>query len=159
MNKISISFFIKLSIIAVGVIGIAVCLFWFPFDGEFSGSHTELISETAYYLRLGFYLACTLPCFIILGIGWALTADIKSENEFSLPAAKKFRAVFFLLFFDCLFFLFGNFLLILLGLHSSFVLIYIALGIVGIILSFLSYVLSVYILKAEKIKEENESII
>ncbi len=149
MKQASIVGLIRLSIMIVALVGLCVCLFWYPY-----------VTGKAYrWLQLAFYWVTSLPCFAILGIGWSLTGDIKKEQEFTVQTARKFLWVFYLLFADACLYLVGNLAFMLLRWNTFYAPIYLALGVMGLILSFFAYIVSLYIRKAQKIQEENDSIL
>ncbi len=158
MKKSTIIKLIRLAIVFVGILGFCICSFWYPNQIADFNLSAEIINTISFRTQLVFYLLTAIPCFAVLVIGWSLTGDIKENNEFTYNTAKKFKNVFYLMFADSCIFLIGNIIFIILK-WSVFGFLYVAMGIIGLILAFFAYVISVYIERASKIQEENDSII
>lgn len=158
MTNRTISLFIKISIIFIAIAGIALCIFWYPFSVSFSLAEINVEHNGIYWVQVLFYWGASVPCFAILVIVWLIANTIKKDDVFSLKLSKKLTIIFYLLFAASCVFLVGNTVFTVLK-WNLFTAIYYFIGVFGIILSFAVYVISKYVIKAQILKEENESIL
>ncbi|MDE7348352.1 MAG: hypothetical protein K2N53_01665, partial [Clostridia bacterium] len=80
MNDKKVAWLLRTAIIIVGLFGITVCAFWWPFSISLSalgvdGSLTLMTGEqmAEFWSQFAFYQAASLPCFAILVLAWLVT--------------------------------------------------------------------------------------
>lgn len=161
MKKGTISLFLKLSIVLMGLIGVFACVRWFPFsvlytvDASTEGS-LKVTSE--FWGQLSFLWACAVPCFWMLYPAWRVSDAFKNDSVFSTTTAKHALSAAKVLFADSAVFIVGNMLFYFLGINL-FGILHAMIGAIGIIVAFMLYVLARYVEKAAALKEENDSIV
>lgn len=157
MEEKSSCYWLRFAILGIAACGIAICALWFPYS---VGQDVQLVNgeRWQFVLQLLFYLITALPCFYILGIAWIVTGDIKKNKLFTRNTAKRISLASKILLIDLTVFLAGNVILLILD-RNSFAVVYFFLTVFGYALAVFIAVLSHYIEKAAKLKEENEAYI
>lgn len=164
MTNRTISFLVKISILLIAFAGVIVCAFWYPFSTSFSlteigyATADSVSKAAAYWGQLLFYWIISLPCFAVLIVTWLLAENIKKDDVFSFNTSKKLTVIFYLLFVDSCIFIVGNTAFTILS-WNLFSALYYFIGIFGMILSFVVYVIAKFVVKAQILKEENDSIV
>ena len=161
-----IVFCIRLSLIVICLVGIAICSFWYPFQvsltaiGVPSGERVNPTDAqlTEYWIQLIFYWLASIPCFIVLIIGWLISSDVISGQVFSKKDSTRLKRSACILFIDSILFLLAQFVFTLLQ-WNPFAPILSTVGVIGLILGFVLYLSGRYVNEAAKIKEENEGYI
>lgn len=155
MSKQSLYYLVKASIVAVALCGICICVCLYPFLVSLGGLDHGL--EIILRIQLIFYWLSSVPCFVILGIGWRIASSIKTEL-FTHSNAKLLKDSAILLFVDAVVFLLGNLILMVLG-YNPFAIAFFLLVVVALVVSLALGVAGHFVTRAATIREENESFV
>ena len=154
------SFIVKLSIIFIGICGLAMCCFWYPFLLALSAMSFALPMQNVVFItQLLFYIAVSVPCFVILGIGWKIAGAIKRETVFTRRTARMLRKCATILTVDEIVFIVGNIILCILGWNKGIVAALFMIGTIGIVVVIALSILSRYVSEAAELREVAEGTI
>jgi hypothetical protein len=107
--------------------------------------------------QLIFYWIASVPCFIVLGYAWQVSASFKSEL-FTHENANSFRISAILLLADSIFFFIGNLVFALMDLNP-FAIIFFFLVVASLSVSLALGAAGYYVAKAAALREENEEYV
>lgn len=163
MSNKAISILVRLMIAVTFLIGIGICILWYPFSISLTavGVVNETLTKSQlieFWTQLIFYWCVSLPCFAVLIISWKMPIFKDLEALCSFKDVKRLKIISYILFADCAVFLIGNLIFLLLK-WNDFALVYLAIFIVGIIIAFIFTALAHYAERAAIMREENESYI
>ena len=164
-NKL-IALCIRLSIIVIALVGLALCIFWYPFRISFTAVGApsgERVDPTGaqlveYWVQLIFFWLASLPCFVILVYGWLISGNVRRDRVFTSDTAGKLKTASKILFIDSLIYLAAQLVFTLLR-WNPLAPILAVVCVIGLILSFVLFLAGRYVGEAAKIKEENEGSI
>ena len=153
----------KTAILLMGACGLAMCAYWYPFSikitaGWIDGAVITPEQYTEFWTQLIFYWVVSIPCFIILAIAWKISDAIKRETIFSRRTARLIKNCITIFLVDEVVFFIGNFVFWRLD-WNAFAVLYLAVGVMGFVVSGLTYIISHYIIQAAALKEEVEGTI
>lgn len=156
MNQLKLSKWLKAIIIGTGICGAIVYFYVFPFWGKnILTSHPEFTSW--FWPWLIFLWLTSIPCYAVLVCGWKISIEIGNDNSFSIKNANLLKLVSALAAGDSVFLLIGNIVLLLLNKnHPGILFLSLLLVFAGIAVTVASASLSHLVMKAAKIREENE---
>ncbi len=163
MNTVKLSILVKCSIVALGLCGICICVFWYPFSISLSTmgvvpTKLSLSQNIEFWTQLTFYWAVSIPCFIILIFAWKITESIKKDEAFSYGVVNLIKKSSTLLLIDIVIFLIGNIAFLALR-WNAFALCYFIIAVIGLVVASILLVLSHFVTKAIELKEETEGLI
>lgn len=156
----------------VFLIGIIICWIWYPLDAWFSAgmpfmdyNETEITLEMSivYHTMLFFYWILSLPCFVIVIMGFIDTFFARKYGTFNIKSANILSKMSLILFISSVIFIIGNIIFMLLGWHRSpfskpgisFGVLYCIIGVIGLILSMGLYVAHKYIARGIMAEKNN----
>ncbi len=152
----------KAAVVLIALCGAAICVFWFPY-GVSSGM--PALAETggreywtAFASECVFFYLAALPCFVIAGYLWKVSDLVREGRLFSAAGVRCFHRSAVILFFDLIFFLFGNIVFARMGLNGWFWL-YIFLTLCGAAVALLFFVVAKCLGEAAKLQEESDGTI
>lgn len=156
MQQQSLAKWLKAMIIGMGLVGLAFYGAVVPILGnDIISRHSEY--SDWYYPWLVFLWLTAVPCYIVLYLGWKVSKNIGRDNSFCTQNAVIMKIVSTLTAGDSLFFFIGNIVYWLMGFnHPSMVLASLVIVFIGIAMTVGAAVLSHLIMKAAKLKEEND---
>ena len=156
MQKKSLSNWLKVIIIGMGMIGLLFYGLIVPFLGNDLVSHyPEYINGC--YLWSGLLWLTAVPCYIVLYFAWNIAGNIGKDNSFCKENAVSMKHISTLVAGDSIFFFAGNIIYLVMGFnHPSVVLASLLVVFIGISIAGMAAVLSHLILRAAQIKEEND---
>lgn len=163
MKDKRMAFIARGAIIIIGLCGLIMCAFWYPFETSifllrFTPEPFTCAENVRYWTQLIFYWATSIPCFCILMIFWKVSDAIKKDEMFSYRIAKIIKKATIILFVDIVVFLIGNIIFTCLG-WNAFAIVYFIISAIGIAFVEGLIIFSYYITKAAKLKEETEGLI
>ena len=167
MNDKKISWMLRSAIILVGIFGVAICAFWWPFSASMTtfGINTIIDMDRVtgaqlaeFWVQFAFYQVVSLPCFAILVLAWLVTNRIFKGQFFELGTAKLIRTASLILYIDLLIFFIGNLVFMFLK-WNDFAIIYYFLGAIGVAVALCMSVIAYYVKKSAELKEETEGIV
>ena len=159
MSSGTLGNFMRVSVIAVALSGLFLCIYVIPNWGwniiranpEFSGW---------YWPWLLFAWAVALPCFAVLVFVWKVSGAVMKDTVFTFLTAKWVKMGAVLLLFDAALLFIGNVILLFLGMNHPGMLLLSVIGDIFIVASaLLASVLSRYLTKASVLQEETEGTI
>ena len=158
-----LSLIVKADIIIIGLCGLIMCAFWFPFSLSLTSFGLLDVDPTSgerlrFWSQLIFFWATAIPCFIILIIGWTISGAIKNNNVFTDAVLKKVRAQGIILLVDLMIFLAGNIFFACLR-WNDFAIIYYIFTAIGLVAVSGLYVLAHYLKDSIELKKETEGLI
>ena len=156
MQKKSLSNWLKVIIIGMGMIGLLFYGLIVPMLGDDIVSHYPEYSSW-YYWWTGFLWLTAVPCYIVLYFAWKISTNIGKDNSFCKENAVSMKHISTLVAGDSIFFFAGNIIYLVMGFnHPSVVLASLLVVFIGISIAGMAAVLSHLILRAAQIKEEND---
>ena len=152
MSKRTICALVRASIILVGIMGAFICYFYYllALFGMEGNASTEIF---VFIIRLG----VTIPCFVILGIGWVIAGSVKRE-VFTVRNARLLRLCAVILFVDAIVYLISSIAFYFMGENLLLIIPFVIITF-ALIVSLAFFVLSYYDFRAAELREENEGII
>lgn len=159
MNNRKMSIELKTVIIFIAFLGIGLYSFIVPagllaFIKQFSGF------DSFFLPWLIFISVSSVPLFVILGLGFAVSNEIGKDNSFSDKNVKYLRNVSICLIVEAIYFFTGNLVLWLFNLnYPVIVLLSAALCLFAVAAAVVFNVLAKLVKKAVMLREENEAII
>jgi hypothetical protein len=156
MDQSRLSKWLKTVIIGTGICGIVIYFFVFPYLGhDIIGSNPEFSSW--YWPWLIFLWVTAIPCYVALVCGWKVADEISKDNSFCVKNARRLRLISIMAAADSAFVFIGNIVFLLLNMnHPGVILIALFIVFAGIVITVVSAALSHLVLKAAKLREENE---
>ncbi|MEG6572426.1 DUF2975 domain-containing protein [[Clostridium] cellulosi] len=151
-----LSVWLKLAIIVTGICVTVIYFLAFPFLGK------DIISDypefRSWFWPWLLYLWLTaVPCYIAIVSGWKVVKEIGRDHSFCIENAKRLKLISILAATDSALVLIGNIIFLLLNMnHISVILVALLIIIAGMDLSVLFAALSNMVMKATKLREENE---
>ena len=158
MTGKALCFWVRCAMIAIAICGVGVCAFWYPFSITLTTSGLQESGLVAFWTQLIFYWLTSLPCLVVLCIGWKIAAAIKSDALFKEENAKAVKTAVQILFADIAVFLIGNVVFLVLG-WNDFALLYLFFAIIGLVVAIFMAILSHYLYRAAELQEESEGTI
>ncbi|NLL40085.1 MAG: DUF2975 domain-containing protein [Clostridiales bacterium] len=156
MNQFSLSKWLKLIIIVVGLCGLFVYLWVIPSLAQIMAtSYPEY--AFCYWPWLILIWLTAIPCYVVLAIGWKVSENIRDDRSFSTENAKLLKWVAILAAADSgFFFAMGIVFLVLNMNHPAIVLISLIVLVIGIAISAVSATLSHLVKKASNLQEQSD---
>ena len=145
----------RIAIIAIAICGICICGFVYPFLVSLNGLSTG--SELIMWSQLIFYWTASIPCFVILGFAWEVSAAFKTEL-FTKENAQFFKISAIILLADSVYFFIGNLVFALMG-YNPFAILFFFLVITALSLSLAFGAAGYYVAQATAIREENDEYV
>ncbi|MDE7191675.1 MAG: DUF2975 domain-containing protein [Clostridia bacterium] len=165
MNDKKVAWLLRTAIIIVGLFGITVCAFWWPFSISLSaiGIDKSLASITGeqmaeFWSQFAFYQATSLPCFVILVFAWLVTNRISKGQFFAISTAKLINISALILYIDLGIFLIGNLVFMFLN-WNTFAIMYYFLAAIGFAVAICMSIIAYFVKRSAELKEETEGII
>ncbi|MDE5756725.1 MAG: DUF2975 domain-containing protein [Clostridia bacterium] len=167
MDDKKVTWLLRTAIILVGLFGVAICAFWWPFSTTMTtfGINTiidmDRVTEAQmveFWVQFVFYQAVSLPCFAILVFAWLVTNRISKGQFFEFDTAKLIRIASWILYIDLIIFFIGNLVFMFLK-WNDFAIIYYFLGAIGVAVALCMSVIAYYVKKSAELKEETEGIV
>lgn len=156
MDQKKLSWWFRVIIISVGLIGAVVYFFIFPFCGK---SIADTYPEYAYafWPWLIFLWVTGIPCYIALAYGWNIATSIGEDQSFSLANANRLKKISYLVAGDTKFFAVGNIVLLVLNInHIGILLISVLIMFVGFAIAIVAAALSHLVMKAANLQEQSD---
>jgi hypothetical protein len=150
-NRKEIVLSLRFAILVFALAGLVFCGFWIPHS-------LKNLQESFPWLEACFYWICSLPCFVILGLGWDITTAFSHDLFFEIKSAKEIFAASLILMIDCPLFAIGNVVTYFL-LPNGYEFFYFFLSVTGFCLGILFLAISRYVRKAIEVEKENEAIV
>ncbi|OQC09839.1 MAG: hypothetical protein BWX74_00850 [Tenericutes bacterium ADurb.Bin087] len=163
MNTKKIAALIRFAIAFIFLCGIVMVFVWYPLTVSITIVGPVPVEPTLEqniqgYTQLAFYWLTSLPCFIILGIVWKITINIKQNDGFTSKDVKLLNKANLLLLIDLPIFLIGNLIFMFLKLNF-FVIFHFFIVVVGLIVVAFIWIAALLIEKNVELQAETEGTI
>ena len=145
----------RIALVLVFLIGLVICLYWYPLSITLSTGiaildydPTEITSQEyiEFYSQLLFYWIISLPCFVLVLMGFICTEYTRKYGKFNAKSANILFKMALILFMSSFIFLFGNLIFMFLD-WNPLPLLYCIVGGAGILFSAGLYAAHRYIVK------------
>ncbi len=156
MEQKTLSKWLKLILLGMGVCGLAVYFLIVPSFGESLRSQYPEFADR-YWPWLIFIWVSGVPCYAVLALGWRIAVNIGHDASFSLANARYLRAVSLLAAGDAAYFFLGNLVLLFLNMsHPGVTLLSLLVVFAGAAVAVASAALSHLVRKAALLQEEHD---
>jgi hypothetical protein len=148
--------FLKFGLILIGIVVLALCIFWLPLIAEFFASNAPEFAYLQYPVLIGIYLT-TLPFYFSLYQAYKLLKYIDQEHPFSRLSVTALKYIKISAIIIGILYVVGLFFLDFQGAGQP------GISLLGLVIAFASAVISVFaavlqelLEKAIELKEENQ---
>ena len=156
MQQKTLSKWLKLILLGMGICGLAVYLLVVPSFGEsLRSQYPEFAGR--YWPWLIFIWVSGIPCYAVLVLGWRIAANIGRDASFSLENARFLRSIAVLAVLDAAYVFLGNLAMLFLDMsHPGVVLLSLLVVFAGAAVAVAAAALSHLVRKAALLQEEND---
>ena len=156
MEQKTLSRWLKIILVGVGLCGLAVYALILPLYGQgLVGQNPEMADR--YWPWLIFLWATGVPCYIALVLGWRIAGNIGRDRSFSNENARLLKRISLLAAGDAVFFFVGNVVLLFANMsHPGVVLFSLLIVFAGVAVSVAAAALSHLVLKAAQLQEQSD---
>lgn len=156
MKQDTLSKWLKLVLVGVGICGLMVYLFLIPSYGKSLVYQYPEFSDR-YWPWLIFLWATGIPCYAALYFGWKISASIGMDQSFTLSNAKLLKRIAWLAAGDSVFFFIGNVVLLLFNMsHPGVTLFSLLVVFAGAAVTIAAAALSHLVQKAAVLQEQSD---
>ncbi len=156
MKQKSLSNWLKVILIGIGVCGLVFYLYILPDWGRSLADHYPEYAG-AYWPWLTFLWATAIPCYAVLVLGWNIAGNIGRDKSFSFENAKLLKWISYLAAGDTAFFFAGNIVLLFMNMnHPGIVLLSMVVSFAGVAVTVASAALSHLVQKAADLQEQSD---
>jgi hypothetical protein len=156
MNQFSLSKWLKLIIILIGVCGSLVYAWVIPSLGQMLAADYPEFAY-CYWPWLIVIWITAVPCYVVLAFAWMIAGNIRKNRSFSTQNAKLLKWVAVLAAADTGFFFIMNIVYLFLNMnHPGFVLMSLVVLVIGVAISAVSATLSHLVRKAADLQEQSD---
>ena len=156
MEQKTLSKWLKLILLGMGIFGLAVYLAVVPsFGDSLRSQYPEFAGR--YWPWLIFIWVSGIPCYAVLVLGWRIAANIGRDASFSLENARFLRSIAVLAALDAAYVFLGNLAMLFLDMsHPGVVLLSLLVVFAGAAVAVAAGALSHLVRKAALLQEEND---
>ena len=156
MEQKTLSKWLKLILLGMGICGLAVYLVVVPsFGDSLRSQYPEFAGR--YWPWLIFIWVSGIPCYAVLVLGWRIAANIGRDASFSLENARFLRSIAVLAALDAAYVFLGNLAMLFLDMsHPGVVLLSLRVVFAGAAVAVAAGALSHLVRKAALLQEEND---
>ena len=156
MEQKTLSKWLKLILLGMGICGLAVYLMVVPsFGDSLCSQYPEFAGR--YWPWLIFIWVSGIPCYAVLVLGWRIAANIGRDASFSLENARFLRSIAVLAALDAAYVFLGNLAMLFLDMsHPGVVLLSLLVVFAGAAVAVAAGALSHLVRKAALLQEEND---
>ena len=156
MEQKTLSKWLKLILLGMGICGLAVYLVVVPsFGDSLRSQYPEFAGR--YWPWLIFIWVSGIPCYAVLVLGWRIAANIGRDASFSLENARFLRSIAILAAVDAAYVFLGNLAMLFLDMsHPGVVLLSLLVVFAGAAVAVAAGALSHLVRKAALLQEEND---
>ncbi len=156
MEQKSLSKWLKLILLGMGICGLAVYFLIVPSFGDSLRSQYPEFADR-YWPWLIFIWVSGVPCYAVLALGWRIAVNIGRDESFSLANARCLGSIARLAAGDAAFVFLGNVALLFLNMsHPGVVLLSLLVVFAGAAVAVAAAALSHLVRKAALLQEEND---
>ena len=156
MSQANLSRSLKIILAGIGVCGLIVFFAILPTIGD--SLHASYPEFAGWHWPWMIFLWCTsIPCFLVLALGWMIAVNIGADRSFSSENAQLLRRIAWLAAGDTVFFFAGNVLLFFLNMnHPGILLISLLICFAGVAVTVAAICLSHLVQKAADLQEQSD---
>ena len=156
MEQKTLSKWLKLILLGMGICGLAVYLMVVPsFGDSLRSQYPEFAGR--YWPWLIFIWVSGIPCYAVLVLGWRIAANIGRDASFSMENARFLRSIAVLAALDAAYVFLGNLAMLFLDMsHPGVVLLSLLVVFAGAAVAVAAAALSHLVRKAALLQEEND---
>lgn len=156
MEQKTLSKWLKLILLGMGICGLAVYLMVVPsFGDSLRSQYPEFAGR--YWPWLIFIWVSGIPCYAVLVLGWRIAANIGRDASFSMENARFLRSIAILAAVDAAYVFLGNLAMLFLDMsHPGVVLLSLLVVFAGAAVAVAAGALSHLVRKAALLQEEND---
>ena len=156
MEQKTLSKWLKLILLGMGICGLAVYLMVVPsFGDSLRSQYPEFAGR--YWPWLIFIWVSGIPCYAVLVLGWRIAANIGRDASFSMENARFLRSIAVLAALDAAYVFLGNLAMLFLDMsHPGVVLLSLLVVFAGAAVAVAAGALSHLVRKAALLQEEND---
>ena len=156
MKQKSLSVWLKIIIIGVGICGLVCDLLVIPELGISAAGNDPALTRM-YLPWLIFAWVCSLPCYAALVLSWLITRNIGRDRSFSLENARYMKYISVLAGGDTALFFIVDVIYFLLGMsHPGVLILSLLVVFIGVAVSVAAAVLSHLIAKAADLQDQSD---
>lgn len=156
MKQGTLSNWLKLIIVGVGICGIIIYAFVFPMMAQAMADKYPEFSNCQWPWLILIWVTA-IPCYVVLALAWKIAVNIGTDRSFSIENAKLLKWISVLAALDTAVFFAGNIIYLLLSMnHPSIVLLSLLIEFFGIAISVAAAVLSHLVMKAAELQEQSD---
>ena len=156
MEQLSLSKWLKSISIGIAFVGLILYLLIIPLWGNELVQANQKLAN-CYWPWLIFIWITAIPCYGSLYEFWKISSEIGKDNSFSRENGKSLMRISQLLIIDATILFIGNVVLFFLKMNQpEIAIIMVFIMFIGIVVAALCAALSHLVLKASKLKEEND---
>lgn len=156
MEQKTLSKWLKIIIIGVGICGAVVYIFIFPEYGQ-SLIYDYPEYSYCYWPWLIFLWITGIPCYGVLILAWKIASNIGINRSFSIQNAKLMKGISLLAAIDSGFFFIGNLVYLFLNMNHPGIVLLALIGVFfGIAVAVAAAALSHLIMKAAQLQEQSD---
>ena len=156
MSQANLSRSLKIILTGVGICGLIVYFIILPTVGN--DLHDSYPEFAGWHWPWMIFLWCTsIPCFLVLSLGWKIAANIGADRSFSSENARLLQRIAWLAAGDTVFFFAGNVLLFFLNMnHPGILLVSLLICFAGVAVTVAAICLSHLVQKAAGLQEQSD---
>ncbi len=156
MTQKSLSLWMKIIVIMLGICGVVLYGFTAPYIGlDFAKSYPEF--AFCFTPWLVFLLLTAIPCYSVLVLAWKIATSISKDKAFTDKNSSRLKNVSILSLATSVYMFAGNVIFLALNMnHFSIFLAICLLVFVGVAISVASAVLSYLVKKAAKLQQDSD---
>ncbi len=156
MKQGTLSNWLKLIIVGVGICGIIIYAFVFPMMAQAMADKYPEFSNCQWPWLILIWVTA-IPCYVVLALAWKIAVNIGTDRSFSIENAKLLKWISVLAALDTAVFFAGNIIYLLLSMnHPSIVLLSLLIEFFGIAISVAAAALSHLVMKAAELQEQSD---
>lgn len=156
MNQSSLTKWLKLIILVVGVCGSLVYVWVIPSLGQTMAANNPEFAY-CYWPWLIVIWITAVPCYVVLVFAWKIAENIRKNCSFSIQNAKLLKGIAVLVAADTGFFFAINIVYLFLNMnHPGIVLMSLGVLVIGIAISAVSATLSHFVREAADLQEQSD---
>lgn len=155
MSQKSLSNWLKMMIIGVGICGILICVLVLP---ALTAELEPLLNDKKVcWAWLILLWLTSVPCFIALAFSWKIVSNIGNDNSFTMENAVLLKKISMLAAGDAIFLFVWNMILFFLNAnHPSTLLLCLFIDFLGIVIAVIFATLSHLVCKAAELQEQSD---
>lgn len=156
MKQKELAFWLKFIIIGTAVCGGVIYAGIIPHFMKYLVEQNSMLQRNVLPWLISIWISA-IPCYIVLLLGWFVASNIGKDNSFSFENARHLKWISYITIMDVIYYFIINGIFLLFDMSHPFVMgIALIVCFVGTAFSVCAAALSHLVIKAAKMKEEND---